>query len=85
MGTECGSFPLAMAQAGDCVRIVGLRAGRNLDRRLMDLGLAIGSSVRVVQNQLSGPMIVALRESRIGLGLGMAQKMLVEIDEGAAQ
>ena len=85
MNSESASFPLAMAQAGDCVKIVGLRAGRNADRRLTDLGLAIGSSIRVVQNQMTGPMVVALHESRIGLGMGMAQKMIVEKAIGGAE
>ncbi|MFA7415267.1 MAG: FeoA family protein [Rhizobium sp.] len=76
------SYPLAMARPGEKVRIVGIGGGRNLTRRLSDLGLAVGSAIRVVQNQMTGPMIVAVHESRVGLGMGMAQKMTVEpLDE----
>ena len=78
MTAAAPSYPLAMARAGETVRIVGLAGGRNLDRRLTDLGLAIGSAVRVVQNQMTGPMIVAVHDSRVGLGMGMAQKLTVE-------
>ena len=82
MTTASLSYPLAMARTGEKVRIVGLGGGRNLDRRLSDLGLAVGSAIRVVQNQMTGPMIVAVHESRVGLGMGMAQKMTVEpLDE----
>ncbi|MBV2184772.1 MAG: ferrous iron transport protein A [Rhizobium sp.] len=82
MTTASLSYPLAMARTGETVRIVGLAGGRNLDRRLSDLGLAIGCAIRVVQNQMTGPMIVAVHQSRIGLGMGMAQKMTVEpVDE----
>lgn len=82
MTTASLSYPLAMARTGEKVRIVGLGGGRNLDRRLSDLGLAVGCAIRVVQNQMTGPMIVAVHESRVGLGMGMAQKMTVEpLDE----
>ncbi|MBC7312782.1 MAG: ferrous iron transport protein A, partial [Rhizobium sp.] len=78
MTTASLSYPLAMARPGEKVRIVSLGGGRNLDRRLSDLGLAVGSAIRVVQNQMTGPMIIAVHESRVGLGMGMAQKMTVE-------
>ncbi|GEO84404.1 MULTISPECIES: FeoA family protein [Alphaproteobacteria] len=72
------SYPLAMARTGEQVRIIGLAGGRSVDQRLTDFGLAIGSTVRVVHNPMTGPMIVAVHESRVSLGMGMAQKMTVE-------
>ncbi|NML74350.1 ferrous iron transport protein A [Rhizobium sp. S-51] len=78
MMTQTAAYPLTMARPGERVRIVALAGGRSLDRRLTDLGLALGSIVRIVQNQMTGPMIVAIHESRVGLGMGMAQKLTVE-------
>ena len=73
---EQPSFTLAMAGEGDEVRIIALRAGRGLDRRLTDLGLNIGACIRVVQRQ-GGGLIVARGEARIAIGGGMATKIVV--------
>jgi len=73
------SFPLAMADEGQSVRVIALGAGRNLDRRLTDLGLNVGSELRVVQRQGSG-LVVTRGEARIAIGGGMAMKILVAPD-----
>jgi ferrous iron transport protein A len=65
-----------MAAEGEPVRIVALRAGAGLDRRLADLGLSIGSEVRVVHHQ-GGKLVVARDATRLALGGGMAMKILV--------
>jgi ferrous iron transport protein A len=69
-------FPLMMADEGACVRIVALTGGRGLTTRLTELGLNVGSEVRVVQRQ-GGGLLVARGESRIALGGGMAAKIQV--------
>jgi ferrous iron transport protein A len=69
-------FPLAMAQEGERVRIQGLRGGRGLEMRLTSLGLNVGSELLVSQRQ--GRNLVVIRgETRLALGAGMAQKILV--------
>lgn len=70
------SFPLSTADAGANIRIHELRAGRNLARRLTELGLNIGTEIRIVQRQ-GGGILVARGEGRIALGGGMAAKILV--------
>lgn len=70
------SFALSMADEGQRVRVVGLRAGRSLDRRLTDLGLNIGSELCVLQRQ-SGGLVVLRDQARIALGGGMATKIIV--------
>ena len=67
---------LAMADEGRRVRVVGLRAGRTLDRRLTDLGLNLGSELIVIQRQ-SGGLLIRRGEARIALGGGMAAKIMV--------
>jgi len=67
---------LAMADEGCQVRIVALRAGHNLDRRLTDLGLNIGSELRIVQRR-GGGLVVARGKTRIAVGGGMAMKIQV--------
>lgn len=70
------AFPLAMACEGDRVRIQSLRGGKGLEMRLTSLGLNVGSELTVSQHQ-GGRMVVLRGEIRLGLGAGMAQKIMV--------
>jgi len=72
-------IPLAMVSPGKTVTVVGVRAGWGLTRRLADMGLTPGVPIRVVNSQMPGPIIIDLRGSRLVLGHGMAQKILVEV------
>jgi ferrous iron transport protein A len=65
-----------MAAEGASVRIHALSAGRGLDLRLTELGLNIGTEIRVIQRQ-GGGLLVARGEGRIAIGGGMAAKILV--------
>lgn len=69
-------FPLAMAEEGDCVRIFLLRGGKGLEMRLTTLGLNVGSELRVSQRQ-GGNLVVIRGETRLALGSGVAQKIMV--------
>jgi ferrous iron transport protein A len=75
-GPPVKGFPLMMADEGASLRIVALNGGKGLTVRLTELGLNVGSEVRVVQRQ-GGGLLVARGESRIALGGGMAAKILV--------
>ena len=72
-------MPLAMVSPGETVTVVGVRAGWGLTRRLADMGLVPGTKLRVINSQMPGPIIIDLRGSRVVLGYGMAQKILVEV------
>jgi len=50
----------------------------SLERRLMELGLAIGSEV-VVKDKSYGPIILEAHGSKIAIGRGMASKIFVEV------
>jgi len=71
-------MPLAMARPGAVVTLVGINAGFGLRRRLADMGLSPGVTVRIVQSQIPGPVIIDLRGSRLALGRGMAQRIMVK-------
>jgi len=71
------SFPLSDAVVGDSLIVTALLAGKELGRRLADLGLPIGSRIEVMHRQRGGRMIVARDFSRVALGAGMADKILV--------
>jgi len=69
-------FPLAMAQEGERIIIFLLRGGKGLEMRLTSLGLNIGSELTVSQRE--GSNLVVLRgETRLALGAGIAQKIMV--------
>jgi ferrous iron transport protein A len=75
-------MPLSFAAIGETVTLAEVRAGERLRRRLGDLGLNIGMSVRVVQNDSCGQMILAVtNDSRLAIGRGMAIKIMVRRDQ----
>ena len=72
-------MPLAMATLGETVRMVGVRGGQSVRKRLADLGLTPGTELRLVQASAFGPLIVAFKDdARLALGRGMAHKIEVE-------
>jgi ferrous iron transport protein A len=70
-------MPLAMVSPGEVVQVVDVRAGWGLQRRLADMGLTPGVIIRVMNSQRPGPIIIDLRGSRLVLGYGMTQRILV--------
>jgi Fe2+ transport system protein FeoA len=77
MLNQNGNFPLAMVGPGQAVKLVKVVAGRVLCRRLAEMGLTPGVQLEVLQDQ-GGPLLLAVRDSRLALGRGMAHKILVE-------
>jgi len=71
-------MPLAMARPGEVVTVIGVRAGWGLQRRLADMGLTPGVQIRVINSQMPGPVLIELRGSRVALGRGIAQKIIVK-------
>ena len=52
-------------------------AGRNLQGRLLALGLIKGSMITVISNEGDGPMLIKVGESRLTIGRGMAERIQV--------
>jgi Fe2+ transport system protein FeoA len=77
MRNQNGNLPLAMVGTGQVVRLVRVAAGRILTRRLAELGLTPGVQLEILQDQ-GGPLLLAVRDSRLALGRGMAHKIIVE-------
>ncbi len=75
-------MPLAMVHPGEAVTVVDIRAGRGLTRRLADMGLTPGTVLRVISRQGAGPTLVDFRGSRLVLGFGITQKVMVETTGG---
>jgi ferrous iron transport protein A len=72
-----GQLPLAMTGVGDRVQVVRIKGGHRMVRRLTDLGIVQGCEITIVSRMASGSVIVALQGCRLGLGAGMAHRVMV--------
>jgi len=70
-------LPLADLAPGMSGRIVAVLGGRELSRKLLGLGLRVGSEVRVEHRRGRG-LVVSAGETRIALGGSIVEKLLVE-------
>ena len=58
--------------------VLAFEGGRAVNNRLTSLGFTPGAEINVVQNYGRGPLIVRVRGSRVALGRGEAQKIIVQ-------
>lgn len=71
-------LPLSLLAPGELGIVRQIAGGQQVRGRLSELGLIPGIRVRVSQSQPYGPLLIALGESRVALGRGVAQKVMVE-------
>jgi len=58
------------------------RSSWGLERRLMDMGLTPNTTVQVVKSApFKGPIEIIVRGSRLALGRGIAERVLVEVEK----
>lgn len=69
-------MPLSLAQIGTSVIIERIVGGETACKRLMEMGFNKGVLVKMIKNS-SGSLIIGLGDSRIALGRGLAQKIIV--------
>jgi len=70
---------------GSVARIAEIRGGKQLTRRLLGLGLRVGSEVRVLHHRGRG-VVLSTGGTRVALGGGVAEKLSVEpLGTGQAQ
>jgi Fe2+ transport system protein FeoA len=70
---------------GEEVVIERLLGGKKVQQRLADMGLTPGTTIEVIKASGPGPIIVAFRGSRIALGHGLSQKVLVSTNNNPAK
>ncbi len=68
---------LATVKPGQTVRLVRIHAGQGLVARLAAMGMLPRVEITVVRNSHPGPCVVSVRDSRVALGRGMADKIEV--------
>lgn len=71
------AFPLSLAAVGETVEVDSFRSGLEMEKRLAAMGLRPGVACEVLQNERPGGLVLRVGQSRLGLGMGMAHKILV--------
>jgi ferrous iron transport protein A len=70
------SLPLPLAGEGARVRLVGISGNPRNARRLAELGLTPGVEITVLRDN-GGTLLIAVGDTRLALGHGMAHAVLV--------
>ena len=71
-------LPLGFLQPGRDAVVRDLNGGRSFRQRLVEMGLVCGNKVRVIKNEMGGPLIISVGEGRLVIGRGLALKIMVE-------
>lgn len=72
---------LAMATENENLKIVQIGHGGKFQKRLQEMGIYKDSQIKVIKNDIPGPLIVDVKGSRLIIGRGQAQKIMVEGSE----
>jgi ferrous iron transport protein A len=72
------AWPLSTVQTGGKARLVRVDAGRGLNNRLASLGFVPDVEISVVSNGHPGPFVVIIKDVKMALGRGVANKILVK-------
>lgn len=71
------SYSLSRARPGDLVRVTNVNANKQLKKRLVSMGVLINSRLQVIQRR-GGATVVGFDASRIAIGSGMSQNIMVQ-------
>lgn len=77
---EANIMPLVMASPGEKLRVVSLAGGRGLQGHMINMGLGPGSEIEVVKPGAPGPFLIAIKDTRLALGYGIAKKIMVSVN-----
>jgi ferrous iron transport protein A len=84
MASREGSMtPLTSLPQGARAVVTDLVGGHAFQQRVASMGLQAGYEIRVLQNHRRGPMLIAVGDTRLALGRGMARKVFVESATGS--
>ncbi len=72
-------IPLSFLRTGQRGMVVRILCGRGLIGRIASMGFTPGTEVKLLQNYGHGPLIARVRDARLALGRGEANKIIVRI------
>lgn len=76
-------MPLAMAKPGERVVVREMAGGRSARTRLAEMGLRTGDHIEIINNNGMGRLILGHDCTRLAIGRGIAQKIMVSLDDEA--
>ncbi|MDD3345654.1 MAG: FeoA domain-containing protein [Candidatus Omnitrophica bacterium] len=62
---------------GEEAAVLFIHGGRMAQQRLVELGILPGERVRMFHNSGAGPLTVRVKGSKLSIGHGLAQKIIV--------
>jgi Fur family ferric uptake transcriptional regulator len=74
-------MPLAMAKEGEYVIVKDILRGGLVRSRLGSMGLRQGDHVEIINNNGRGRLILAVDCTRLAIGRGIAQKIMVSLTD----
>ena len=74
-------MPLTMARRGERLVIREMRAGRSAHAKLTSLGFCPGDPIEIINNDNNGRLVLAHNNTRVAIGRGIADKIMVEFDK----
>lgn len=69
---------LSTVPVGKKVRLISIQGGRKLTRRLLALGITQGNEFEILHHR-SGGVVVGKGGNRVALGVGVADKLVIEV------
>ncbi len=70
-------IPLALVPSGGRAKIVSLSEEKDVERRLRDMGLSLGSEIEVLVAGNRSPLLVAAGETRLAIEPDLARQVWV--------
>ena len=70
-------IPVAFVQEGKNVKVNDILMNETMGKKLREMGLSHGSNIEVIKND-GASIILNVSGSRLAVGMGMAQKIMVE-------
>ena len=78
---EFSTIPLSRMNKGQTGCVLALRGGRDFQQRILSLGLSVGCEIELLQkgsaDHTEGPVVVRSGDTRLMVGHGMAEKIIV--------
>jgi len=68
---------LSDIKSGSAAVIVFIQEGKGASHRLAELGLLPGERLTMLHNSGAGPVTVSVKGSKLSIGHGLAQKIIV--------
>ena len=69
---------LSMVDQGKEVTLAHINGGRGMRSKLYSMGLVPGAALTVLSRNGGGPVMLRIKDSRMAIGQGVAQKIIVE-------